>query len=170
MANFVVEEGNIITAGSTVHLTNTSTNALLSVWDLCGGNTALLTDVTTSYADTGNCCITLLTANGTCTNSATKCINIVNEAVVTIPNVFTPNGDTKNDVFKIKSVGIKSLNCVIYDRWGLKLYEWDGINGFWDGNVKAGIAPSGTYFYIINYTDQKDKSTTEKGFLTLFRD
>jgi gliding motility-associated-like protein len=85
-----------------------------------------------------------------------------------IPNVFTPNGDGKNDVFKINSNGLKSLNCVIYDRWGLKMYEWDGINGSWDGNAKTGIAPDGTYFYIINYTDLKDTATTEKGYLNLF--
>ena len=42
--------------------------------------------------------------------------------------------------------------------WGLKCKEWDGINGSWDGNSKTGTAPDGTYFYIINYTDLRDKS------------
>ena len=51
---------------------------------------------------------------------------------------------------------------MIYDRWGLKMYEWDGINGSWDGNSKTGTVPDGTYFYIINYTDLRDKSVTEK--------
>jgi trimeric autotransporter adhesin len=88
---------------------------------------------------------------------------------VIIPNVFTPNGDGNNEVFKINSSGLKTLNCAIFDRWGLKMYEWDGINGYWDGNAKSGPAPDGTYFYIINYTDQLDKTTTEKGFLNLFK-
>lgn len=170
IANFTIEEGSVVSVGSPVNLTNTSLNSTASLWDLCNGNSSLLTNVTTSYADTGSCCITLIASNGTCTNTTTKCISIINQPTITIPNVFTPNGDTKNDLFKINSVGMKSLTCSIYDRWGLKLYEWDGLNGYWDGNTKNGNAPSGTYFYIINYIDKKDHSTTEKGFLNLFRD
>ncbi|MES2763126.1 MAG: gliding motility-associated C-terminal domain-containing protein [Bacteroidota bacterium] len=167
VANFNIDEGNIVTTGTLIHMTNTSSNATSSVWDFCNG-TSIFTNPTTTYADTGSCCITLLTANGTCTSSATKCISIVKEAVVVIPNVFTPNGDGRNEVFKVNSSGLKSLNCVIFDRWGLKMYEWDGIYGYWDGNAQSGSAPDGTYFYIINYTDQLDKTTTEKGFLNLF--
>ncbi len=172
VADFNILDGTIATVGSNVNLINTSTNADAYRWDvLCNGITSTTKDFTTTFTDTGNCCIWLVAKNFTgCADTTVKCINIVNEAVVTIPNVFTPNGDIKNDQFKINSVGVKSLNCVIYDRWGLKLYEWDGINGFWDGSAKSGLAPTGTYFYIITYTDQKDKSTTEKGFLTLFRD
>jgi gliding motility-associated-like protein len=169
VADFTISEGDVVTVGTTVNLTNTSSNALLYGWDYCNG-VSTATDITTSYADTGSCCITLLASNATCTNSATKCITIVNEAVVIIPNVFTPNGDNRNDIFKINTVGIKDLTCGIYDRWGLKLFEWSGINGGWDGSVKSGTAPDGTYFYILNYTDQKGESKTEKGFLSLFRD
>lgn len=168
-ADFTISEGDVVTVGTTVNLTNTSSNALLYAWNYCNG-VSTDTDITTTYADTGSCCITLVASAGTCTNAVTKCISIVNEAIVIIPNVFTPNGDTRNDIFRINTVGIKDLSCGIYDRWGLKLYEWNGINGGWDGSVKTGTAPDGTYFYILNYTDQKGESKTEKGFLSLFRD
>ena len=67
-------------------------------------------------------------------------------------------------------VGVKDLNCIIYDRWGLKLFEWTGINGYWDGKAKTGPATSGTYYYIVKYTTIKGTEKTEKGFLTLFKD
>jgi gliding motility-associated-like protein len=169
VADFTISEGDMVTVGTTVNLTNTSSNALQYAWDYCNG-VSTATDITTSYADTGSCCIILLASNATCTNSVTKCITIVNEATITIPNVFTPNGDNKNDIFKFTTIGIKDLSCGIYDRWGLKLYEWSGVNGGWDGSVKSAMAPDGTYFYILNYTDQKGESKTEKGFLSLFRD
>jgi gliding motility-associated-like protein len=168
-ANFNIQGGNVVIVNSSVSFINSSSNATSYGWDLCNGNNSTLTDINISYADTGSCCITLLAANGTCTNSVTKCIDIIKELTINIPNVFTPNSDSSNDLFKITGTGIKALNCAIFDRWGLKLYEWDGINGFWDGNVKSGVAPAGTYFFIINYTDVFDKSTTEKGFLNLFR-
>ena len=62
------------------------------------------------------------------------------------------------------------MNCIIFDRWGLKMYEWNGVNGFWDGIAKSGLAPSGTYFYILNYTKVDGGRITEKNFFTLFRD
>jgi gliding motility-associated-like protein len=170
VADFNISQGNIVTVGTDVNFINTSTNATNYIWSLiCTGQTATSTDLNTLFADTGSCCINLVASQPSgCSDTVTKCIDVINKAVVVIPNVFTPNGDGKNDVFKINSNGLKSLNCVIYDRWGLKMYEWDGINGSWDGNAKTGIAPDGTYFYIINYTDLKDTATTEKGYLNLF--
>ncbi len=167
-ASFNGLNSTIMSVGETLNLTNTSTGASSILWDYCNG-ISTNSVITIPLADTGSCCIKLVATNATCKDSVTKCVTIITDAVVVIPNVFTPNGDTKNDLFKISSTGLKSLNCVIYDRWGLKMYEWDGINGFWDGNSKTGTAPDGTYFYIINYTDLRDKSVTEKGYLNLFK-
>lgn len=167
-ASFSGLDNSIMNVGETLSLTNTSTGATSVLWDYCEG-TSISNQITIPLSDTGTCCIKLIATNATCIDSITKCVTIIKEAVVIIPNVFTPNGDTKNDLFKIQSSGLKNLNCIIYDRWGLKMYEWDGINGYWDGSTKTGLAPDGTYFYIINYTDLKDKATTEKGYLNLFR-
>jgi gliding motility-associated-like protein len=171
VADFNISPSNVVTSGTSVNYSNNSSNASSYIWaDACLTNTTATTDYNNTYADTGSCCITLIAANvAGCNDTITKCITIIKDVVIVIPNVFTPNGDGKNDVFKITSNGLKSLNCVIYDRWGLKMYEWDGIKGFWDGNTKGGSAPDGTYFYIINYTDLLDKSTTEKGYLNLFQ-
>lgn len=170
-AGFDIAEGSVVTAGTTIHLNNTSTNATDYKWTLCDGSTSTFTNVTATFTGTGQCCMSLeASIAGGCADTTIKCVQFVNEAAVTIPNVFTPNGDTKNDVFKITAVGIKSLECSIYDRWGLKLYQWSGINGGWDGSVKSGTAPDGTYFFIVTYTDEKDQSITEKGFISLFRE
>lgn len=171
LADFNSSEGDIIPLGSNVTLNNTSTNADTYDWEvLCTGQTSTSTNFNIAFADTGNCCIILIaTSSAGCADTVRKCVNVVKEAVVIIPNVFTPNGDGSNDVFKINSTGLKTLTCAIYDRWGLKMYEWDGLKGYWDGATKSGIAPDGTYFYIVTYTDLKDKSITEKGFLNLFK-
>ncbi len=170
VALFSIQEGTLVTEGSTIHLINNSTNAVSYIWTACNSSYAT-TNVTTAVSDTGKCCISLLATSGAgCKDTITKCIEVINNATINIPNVITPNNDAKNDLFSIKTSGIKSLNCSIFDRWGLKMYEWDGINGYWDGKTKAGAAAvDGSYFYIINYTDFKDVSKTEKGFLSLFR-
>ncbi|HVA97956.1 MAG TPA: gliding motility-associated C-terminal domain-containing protein, partial [Bacteroidia bacterium] len=87
-----------------------------------------------------------------------------------IPNVFSPNGDGKNDVFKVQSSGISTFDAQIFDRWGIKLYEWNNPLSGWDGKIKSGDdAPDGTYYYLINATGVDGKKYTEKGFLTLLR-
>lgn len=171
VADFNSSEGDFITLGSNVTLNNTSVNSDTYEWEiLCTGQTSTSPNLNIAFADTGNCCINLVATNiAGCSDTVKKCVTIIKEAVVLIPNVFTPNGDGINDVFKINSSGLKTLTCAIYDRWGLKMYEWDGLNGYWDGATKSGLAPDGTYFYITTYSDFKDKLTTEKGFLNLFK-
>lgn len=65
---------------------------------------------------------------------------------ITIPNVFTPNGDGVNETFVID--GIEFLpNChlVIYNRWGRIVYQSDFYKNDWDG----GDCAEGTYYYVF---------------------
>jgi gliding motility-associated-like protein len=79
-----------------------------------------------------------------------------------IPQVFTPNGDGKNDIF------MRGRRLVIFDRLGLKIYE--GNDG-WDGNKFDGTpAPPDTYFYLIYYEDENLMTEgRKKGYITLVR-
>ena len=169
IADFVGVEGLIVSQGSLMNLTNTSIGAFNYLWKFCDATTSLLLNQAFLAQDTGYCCVKLIVDNVSCKDSISKCFNIVSEAVVIIPNVFTPNGDSKNDLFTIKTVGVKSLNCIIFDRWGLKLFEWDGINGGWDGNTKNGASSDGTYYFVLEYKDIKDKTTKAKGYFQLFK-
>jgi gliding motility-associated-like protein len=73
------------------------------------------------------------------------------------PNVFTPNGDGKNDQFIIEVPG-KLYECtdlVIYNRWGQIQFISTGNNLSWDGRNNVGkIVPNGTYFYTISIKDK----------------
>jgi gliding motility-associated-like protein len=86
-----------------------------------------------------------------------------------VPNVFTPNGDGKNDVFLIDVTKYDSYNIEIFDRWGVKMYEANTTNAPWDGKTTAGQdAPDGVYYYIIKATcggNDYDK----KGFVQIIR-
>ncbi|MES2514693.1 MAG: gliding motility-associated C-terminal domain-containing protein [Bacteroidota bacterium] len=169
-ANFSGLNEPVYTVGGHLQLTNQSTGASSYTWKLCDGVIASTTQLFVPLNDTGTCCITLIAYESLCVDSTTKCFQVVPEPSISIPNVFTPNGDHSNDVFKITSIGLKKINCEIYDRWGLKMHEWEGTDGFWNGTSQTGHAASGTYFYIVNYTDSKNNSQTQKGFLSLFRE
>ncbi len=67
-----------------------------------------------------------------------------------LPNAFSPNGDGKDDVFKIHTKNLKSLMVTVFDRSGKSIYQWDGLDGGWDGKLADGrLAPVGTYYYSL---------------------
>jgi gliding motility-associated-like protein len=84
---------------------------------------------------------------------------------IIIPNVFTPNGDGANDNFNIIYEGPKEFNLVIFNRWGILLFESNDKNIIWNGLTPDGLlASDGVYFYILNVDD-----TSYHGFVTLIR-
>lgn len=69
-------------------------------------------------------------------------------------NVITPNGDGLNDELKLKieePALILDYHLIVYDRWGLKVFETEDLNEHWKGTLLNGKpAYEGTYFYIMN--------------------
>ena len=85
-------------------------------------------------------------------------------------NIFTPNNDGHNDVLLFPLEGVQALHGKIYDRWGLKMFEWNDVDKGWDGNTQSGeAAPAGTYYYILEYTDFYGNSYTKPGYVQLIR-
>ena len=96
-----------------------------------------------------------------------------------VANVFTPNGDGKNDVF-IPLQGyeaqieyyITNFNIKIYNRWGEKVFESSDYKAEWNGNNTHGKEmPDGVYYWIATYQSRcsNDAPTTTKGFVNLLR-
>ena len=158
----------------------TSTNGIISNtsynWNFGNGNSSSTQNPTEIYTAPSliqniyTATLTVTDSKG-CWDTATVKIT-VNEipTMIIIPNIFSPNGDGINDVFSIKATGISDFDCKIYDRWGILLHEWTGIDGGWDGKGKNGNNETdGTYFYIINYNDINNKTINKTGFFELVR-
>jgi gliding motility-associated-like protein len=105
-----------------------------------------------------------------CADTLSRTIQVISDKVdVQIPNSFTPNGDGMNEQFKVKSMGITQLKAVVFNRWGNKVAEFEGVTAGWDGTSDNGLSPDGVYFYIINTTDVLNQENTYKGSVTLLR-
>lgn len=104
-----------------------------------------------------------------CIDSNLVCLEVINGLNVVVPNIFTPNGDNINDAFSIRTEGISDLSCDIYDRWGVKLYSWTGLTGYWDGTNQGKKCPDGTYYYMVHTTSVKGVEKTYTGFVQLLK-
>ncbi len=71
-----------------------------------------------------------------------------------IPNVFSPNGDSWNDFFRIPGIeGFPNSKLEIYNRWGNVIYQSNDYGGGWDGRINNEPVADGTYFYILRRSD-----------------
>jgi len=83
--------------------------------------------------------------NGLVSNVATITVN-VGTRQFKIPNVFTPNGDGRNDVFEIVGIeGFDRVEITVVNRWGNEVYRNDNYRNDWGGQ---GLN-EGTYYYVI---------------------
>lgn len=91
---------------------------------------------------------------------------------IKVPNVFTPNMDGINDVFKASipnEMEIGNYSLSIYDRYGVLIFDTQKARQHWDGRTSSGLPCSeGTYFYLLqlNVSLQQIELT---GFVQLFR-
>ena len=83
------------------------------------------------------------------------------ECAINIFNVVSPNGDGAHDFFQIACIeNYPDNNIVIYNRWGIMVYQQEAYNNTWSG-ISDGrstykrneLLPVGTYYYILNLGD-----------------
>jgi gliding motility-associated-like protein len=116
---------------------------------------------------TGDSIGVTLTSNAVCASPASVKTTIpIACPQMEMTNVFSPNGDGVNDVFKINlsglpvTVGESNFNINIYDRWGILVFNSPNINYKWDGRTTSGVKVAcGTYFYILDLNGQKYKGS-----------
>lgn len=88
---------------------------------------------------------------------------------LTIPNVFTPNGDGYNDLFIPENNYLMDYSVTIFNRWGSIVFEGNHEH-FWDGTNKGQLCPDGVYYYVL-LTSNRSKTERKEysGSITILR-
>jgi gliding motility-associated-like protein len=86
---------------------------------------------------------------------------VIIEVPIDIPNVFSPNGDGRNEQFSILNIEQHKNNLTIFNRWGMSVYEASNYRNQWSA---VGV-PDGTYYYELILQDGRAYT----GHLTLLR-
>ena len=96
---------------------------------------------------------------------------IVEEALVYIPNVFTPNGDSVNDAFEIVLQNGIVERGWIFNRWGNIVCTFSPTQLKWNGRDERTGKPvlDGVYTYVLYFKPANTVSKLYQGFVTLIK-
>ncbi|MCA6364236.1 MAG: gliding motility-associated C-terminal domain-containing protein [Bacteroidetes bacterium] len=117
----------------------------------------------------GNYSVTLNT--GPCTlRDSILVTGSLGEAMLFMPNSFTPNGDGLNDRFTGTVEGLTEYHLLIFNRWGDLIFETFDPAG-WDGAYATNMAQNEVYVYRLSYksTCTGNAPQTRLGHVVLIR-
>jgi gliding motility-associated-like protein len=88
-----------------------------------------------------------------------------------MPSAFTPNGDGKNDFFRIPPRNSMQIdNFSVFSRWGARVFSAANSGDGWDGSFSGRPQPAGNYVWVIRYKDLlTGKSEMRSGTVMLIR-
>jgi gliding motility-associated-like protein len=144
---------SIDTCGEQVLFINDSRDATTYYWDF--GDFQYSSDVhpVHSYPVAGSFTVTLISNYGqACPDTATMplILDVSMIGNIWVPNVFTPNGDRRNETFEvIGSYPCDEFEFNIFSRWGELIYEGKGPHVSWDGTYKGKLVADDVYVYIL---------------------
>lgn len=108
-----------------------------------------------------------------CTATASITITVRNpfcdERDIFIPNAFTPNNDSKNDVLYVRSPYDIVIDLHIYNRWGEEVFSSNNKNIGWDGTFGGEELHPDVFGYYLDVTCPNGEKYFKKGNITLLR-
>lgn len=141
-------------------------------WNFGDGDTSTKANPIHAYSTTGLYDVRLIVSNdGGCFDTIIQQIGVAPDNFVKLPSGFSPNGDGKNETFRILTAGsFELVSFKIFNRWGNLVFETNDIEKGWDGMRNGKPQNSGTYIYYLEYKDQSGKLLQPKhGNFTLLR-
>jgi gliding motility-associated-like protein len=88
-----------------------------------------------------------------------------------LPQVITPNNDGYNDELVIPCIfNISNVKMMVWNRWGLIVYESDNYKNDWDGKYNGEFLPAGTYWYAVDFKDpETGEQLKEANYLMIIK-
>jgi gliding motility-associated-like protein len=144
-----------------VRINSSATNAqsVLWTWTPFGDLDAL--DEETAVAplanpkETTEYIMTVTSPDG-CVDTDTMNINVEVVEILEATNMFSPNGDGRNDTWVINKTDlIQGCQLIIVNRNGTEVFSTSNYNNDWDATISGSELPEGTYYYIIDCPDER---------------
>ncbi len=171
---FIENDTIIVGVGDSFALTASATDALTYSWLDEAGN-EIGTEAILNF-DNYNLDSQLFTVIITNDRNCSVSLSIYVKAVlleVFVPKMFSPNGDSNNEYFRLYGNGIKSVNLRVFNRLGELVYQTDEwVEGAptlgseqigWDGSFNGKPLPSDGYIWSVKGRFVNNKEITFNG-------
>lgn len=114
--------------------------------------------------------VVLEVANGESSCVTQKKIPLkISDSDLKIPNFFRPGSVGANSEFKVYYKSLIKYHCVIFNRWGNKVWESRDPAQAWDGRYKGSFVNTGVYYYSIEATGSDNTKYKEGGDINVLR-
>ncbi|MFY9309473.1 MAG: gliding motility-associated C-terminal domain-containing protein [Bacteroidia bacterium] len=127
------------------------------------------TNNTFTASDSGRYTV-IATSGPGCSDTDSILIDNYNCVLKDAANIMSPNGDGVNDYFYFNTEGMREVEVFIYDRWGVLIYTYTDLNGYWNGINQRNnkIVSDGVYFYVAKVTTYDFTNHSIKGFIHVY--
>ncbi len=170
---FSPEQPNIF--NNTVSFTNLSLRDGAWQWNFGGIGSSSDENPTYTFQDTGvyEVKLTVFHERTNCTDTISQIIDVEPIVKFFMPNAFTPNNDTSNDLFLGNGFydGLADFTMSIWNRWGELVFETTDPRDGWNGqkNNSGNFSPQGVYVYKVSYIGPRGDRENLEGHVTLIR-
>lgn len=151
-ADFAID--SIVKLNTPIRLLNNSVDEISWNWNFGNQNFSIDDSPIAFYEMEGNYSISLEVFNAEgCSDTISKKVSVINSLVLFVPNSFTPNGDMKNDIFRVSCLNYLEFELNIYNAYGNNLFNTTNPNEGWDGTFNGQAIQEGAYVVTIFAVD-----------------
>jgi gliding motility-associated-like protein len=176
LANFIVLNSDMSILNTTTQFSNQSTGASSYIWTF-GDSSPPSTEHSPSHAfpnEAGTYTITMTAySESGCIDQTSQVILIKDELIFYVPNAFTPDGNSHNEIFSpIFTSGFDPMTytLLIYNRWGELIFESHDAKYGWHGTYGDKIVQDGIYIWKIMFNlAEVDKREVHIGHVNVLR-
>ncbi len=170
VALFTASPTTALLPNATITFTNQSIGGVTWLWDFGEGTVSGLSSPSNTYIDAGGyvVCLTAYSAIG-CANTYCSNVEISSSNPVGVPNAFTPNGDSSNDMLFVRGGPFLEMEFNVFNEWGNLIFSTNKQEEGWDGYFRGKIQPVGTYEYTLKGKTTDNLKINMYGVVNLIR-
>lgn len=128
--------------------------------------------VTHVFREQGTTYVRFVASNdaGTCDYYSDTYEVFIGASSIDCPNAFSPDASEGiNDEWKVSYKSIISFECYIFNRWGIKVAEFNDPSQGWDGKHNGKYVPAGVYYYVIKAEGADGRTYDLKGDINIIK-